>query len=84
MQKYLRQGVRKAFPSHLCSDDSLLGVGDCKSDRFKCNPRYVDIDTCQTNSVTTLSQLANGPKVLEAKITDFWVGSVDESCRYSS
>ena len=46
-------------------------MGDCKSDRFKCNPRYVDIDTCQTNSVTTLSQLANGPKVLEAKITDF-------------
>lgn len=57
----------KTFASHLCSDDSLLGVGDCKSDRFKCNPRYVDIDTCQTNSVTTLTQLANGPKVLEAR-----------------
>lgn len=58
---------RKAFPSHLCSDDSLLGVGGCKPEIFKCNIRYVDIDTCQTNSVTTFSQLANGAKVLEAR-----------------
>lgn len=58
---------RKAFPSHLCSDDSLLRAGDYKSERFKCNPLYVDIDTCQINSVTTLGQLANDPKVLEAR-----------------
>lgn len=59
---------RITFPSHLCPGDSLLRVGDCKSESFNCNPQYVDINTCQINSVTTHSELANDPKVLEARI----------------
>lgn len=58
---------RITFSSHLCSGDSMLRVGDCKSERLNFNPQYVDINTCQINSVKTYSQLANDPKVLEAR-----------------
>jgi len=72
MQKYFRQGIRKAFPSHLCSDDSLLGELFCNA-----KPGYLGF----ANKITVEADEAYLSSTLTVnKVDEFLAEAISSSC----